>query len=86
MRGTTSVWPESLKQGSVKLGYQFEIKGEEKHGENRNKYFTFKPLFPRAMVDTEAEKCRGHYCLEQMSLSGGTGLGKTYCRSLSEVS
>lgn len=86
MRGTTSVWPESLKQGSVKPGYQFEIKGEEEHGENRNKYFTFKPLFPRAMVNTEAEKCRDHYYLEQMSLAAGTGLEKTYRRLLSEVS
>ena len=75
-----------MKQGLVKLGYQFEIKGEEKHGENRNKYFTFKPLFPRGMVNTEAEKCRDHYYLEQMSLSGGTVLEKTYYRLLSEVS
>ena len=75
-----------MKQGLVKLGYQFEIKGEEKHGENRNKYFTFKPLFPRGMVNTEAEKCRDHLLLGTDVTVGGTGLEKTYYRLLSEVS
>lgn len=43
---------------------------------------TFKTTIPRGMVNTEAEKCRDHYYLEQMSLSGGTVLEKTYYRLL----